>query len=160
MFRLLTKARPEVVLGSAFIPCRLRPAMGLPQYPRVRRCSPQWYNRPMCPGGQASKRTGSAPDQSDGCTEKEDRWEGMSPSWKKISPDLVLRDCHATTAPGAIGDLRNHRHSTQLQQQFPQSVALIEFHVHEFESHCLGPRSADNCLRLDVAHAVRKLQRQ
>ncbi len=35
---------------------------------------------------------------------------------KSNRPDLVLRDGHAPAAPRAIGDLRNHGQSTQLQQ--------------------------------------------
>jgi hypothetical protein len=38
----------------------------------------------MCPCGQATIGTGLAPDQADGCTLKEDRWEGSVPVVKNF----------------------------------------------------------------------------
>jgi len=52
---------------------------------------------------------------------------------KKISPDLVFEIATRPRRRVRFGDLRNIGIPTQLQQQFQQSVALIEFHGHEFE---------------------------
>jgi len=65
----------------------------------------------------STARTGYAPDQMDGGTEKEDRWEGSVSAWKNQFPlDLVFRHRHAPAPPRAIRHLRNHRHSAQFQQ--------------------------------------------
>jgi len=106
--------------------------------------------------------------------ERRDRWEGMSPSWKKISPDLVLRDwprypyvlrrvplCHTAQI---IDRYRAFFHPASSKQFFAISVALIEFHVarripRKPLSWGGGPASADNCLRLDVAAHPCRMQK-
>src|SRR6266481_2025520 len=53
MFRLLTKARPAVVFGSDFIPCRVRPEWdSLSSTVGPGTVPPQWYRGSMCPGCQ------------------------------------------------------------------------------------------------------------
>src|ERR1700739_2237835 len=61
---------------------------------------------------------------------------------------------HHGESPGplaAVPHVRRLRQATQFQEQFPKPLPLVQFHVHKFKCHRLGPGAAHDCLRPDVA---------
>ena len=48
-----------------------------------------------------------------------------------------FRNGHTPAPPAAIGYLRQHRQTAQLQQQFAQTIAFFQIYIHKLESHGL-----------------------
>lgn len=78
----------------------------------------------MCPCGQAAGGTGIRPARADGQAlgrtgERNDRAAGAS------FVTLSLGNRYAATPACAIRDLRRHRKTAQLEQQFPHAEAFF-----------------------------------
>src|SRR5579863_10222238 len=72
----------------------------------------------------------------------------------------LLVQSYAPATFAAIHDGRNLWNAAKFHQYFPKARAIFHVHIDKFKGHGLWTRAAHDGLTLNIAHAVRDLQRE